>query len=229
MGQLVCLGSAAVEKLGEPTIDDDRDADGGDGRTEHHAANLSQGAVPTAVPVQTVEFIPEIHGQTRTYEPGQLDLKSGDLELAPVRRPEGLPRMVAGYEVLGLLGRGGMGVVYKSRQPGLKRLVALKMILAAGHAGDDDIARFRSEAEAVALLKHPNIVQIHEIGEEWPTIQTASSGNRCWRSRTNGKRCSPHGRATPPRRVSIMSRLAKSAPSCWRSSPTTFLGGRRWP
>jgi hypothetical protein len=73
----------------------------------------------------------------------------------------GLPRRFGGYELLAELGRGGFGVVYKARQVALKRVVALKMI----QAGADDLARFMVEAESVARLQHPNIIQIHEIGE----------------------------------------------------------------
>jgi serine/threonine-protein kinase len=57
-----------------------------------------------------------------------------------------------------------MGIVYKARQVGLNRLCALKMILAGRYAGEAELARFRTEAEAIARLQHPNIVAVYEIG-----------------------------------------------------------------
>ena len=76
----------------------------------------------------------------------------------------GLPE-IPGYEMLEKLGEGGMGVVYKARQRGLNRLVALKMIIGGPQGRADLLARFRIEAEAVARLRHPNILQIYDIGE----------------------------------------------------------------
>ena len=72
---------------------------------------------------------------------------------------------IPGYEVLGELGCGGMGVVYKARQNQLQRLVALKMIRGGATPTPRERTRFRSEAEAIARLQHAHIVQIFEIGE----------------------------------------------------------------
>src|SRR5439155_6000631 len=73
--------------------------------------------------------------------------------------------VIPGYEILGKLGRGGMGVVYRARQLQAQRLVALKMIRAVEHATPQDRLRFQIETEAVARLQHPHIVQLHEAGE----------------------------------------------------------------
>jgi serine/threonine protein kinase/predicted Zn-dependent protease len=72
---------------------------------------------------------------------------------------------VPGYEIEGLLGRGGVGVVYRARHLGLKRRVALKMLLAGPFAQPEEKERFQREAEAVAGLRHPNIVQVYNSGE----------------------------------------------------------------
>jgi WD40 repeat protein/tRNA A-37 threonylcarbamoyl transferase component Bud32 len=72
---------------------------------------------------------------------------------------------VPGYDILEVLGHGGMGVVYKARHLALNRTVALKMMLTGVRPELADPVRFRTEAEAVARLQHPNIVQIHEVGE----------------------------------------------------------------
>ena len=69
------------------------------------------------------------------------------------------------YELLEEIGRGGMGVVFRARQASLDRIVAVKMILAGPFASRDAIRRFQIEAKAAGRLRHPNIVEVHEMGE----------------------------------------------------------------
>jgi serine/threonine-protein kinase len=87
------------------------------------------------------------------------------IEPGPTSSPGAVPQ-VEGLEILGVLGQGGMGIVYKARQSKLGRLVALKMVLAEGVASPAERSRFGREAEATARLQHPNIVQIYELGEQ---------------------------------------------------------------
>jgi serine/threonine protein kinase/Tfp pilus assembly protein PilF len=105
----------------------------------------------------------EVHHAMR---PGQvlaeLELPDEDTQgELPVRLPA-----ISGYEVQEELGRGAMGVVYKARHLRLNRFVAVKMILTGSYAGQRDRSRFNTEAQAVARLQHPHIVQIHEVSEQ---------------------------------------------------------------
>jgi eukaryotic-like serine/threonine-protein kinase len=97
----------------------------------------------------------------RSWVEGTLGAWNSTVPVPGTSQPEAVP----GFEILGELGHGGMGVVYKARQEGLKRLVALKMIRGDWHSNPEHLARFEIEAEAVARLNHPNIVRIYEIGK----------------------------------------------------------------
>src|SRR5215471_3968214 len=83
---------------------------------------------------------------------------------APCTPAAGLPN-IPGYQVEAVLGRGGMGIVYKARHLRLNRPVALKMLLLGAYAGLPERERFLREAEAVASLRHVNLVQVHDVGD----------------------------------------------------------------
>jgi WD40 repeat protein/tRNA A-37 threonylcarbamoyl transferase component Bud32 len=131
---------------------------------------------------------------------------------APLAEPAIPPERVGGYEILEELGRGGMGVVYKARHLKLQRVVALKMLLGGSFVTSEERARFRIEAEAVARLRHPNIVQIYEVGEHevdtglprpYFTLEFAAGGNLSTRLA---------GRPQPPRQAaSWLETMARAA------------------
>jgi serine/threonine protein kinase len=135
-------------------------------RCQERLEQLTAGAFPSADRTRrsaALDATPDPRGSTfldrLQQEPPRDRLSPRDASAAAAV-PE-----VPGYEILGELGRGGMGVVYRARQRGLGRLVALKVILDGPHASADLRARFRREANAVARLRHPNVVQIYEVGE----------------------------------------------------------------
>jgi WD40 repeat protein/serine/threonine protein kinase len=115
----------------------------------------------------------EIHGLLTgnpVGAPKPTDAAGNGKTVPPLSPPDGpvadlVDKSVGSYDLLQEIARGSMGVVYRARHRTLQRIVALKMVLAGEHAGRTELARVRTEAEAVARLQHPNIVQIYEVGD----------------------------------------------------------------
>jgi serine/threonine protein kinase len=135
-------------------------------------ASVSQAEAPTldapTKPADHPKATLDYPSTVSVHRPGREDMDTRPAAPLPPRPKDGRsggPPPVEGYEIISVLGRGGMGVVYKARQVKLNRIVALKMILVGGHAGAYERQRFRTEYEAIAQLHHPNIVQIYETGE----------------------------------------------------------------
>lgn len=120
----------------------------------HSTVNLNAAETAPAADSKTT-LPPPIEGT----EPATL---IADMTLGPRVNP--LPRMIADYEILSPLGEGGMGIVYRARQMTLNRIVALKVIRSGQLATDEELQRFRIEAEAAARLVHPNIVSVFDYG-----------------------------------------------------------------
>ena len=145
------------------------DSDAFDDLMDHWEEQFAQGNELS--PEELCRDYPAFLDSARKYIRAMKAVGGGAAHAATIskERPEPATKSkyldIPGYEILDELGRGGMGVVYRARQTSLKRLVALKMVLREDLAGQDDIARFRGEAEALGQLQHPNIVQVYDVGE----------------------------------------------------------------
>jgi tetratricopeptide (TPR) repeat protein/tRNA A-37 threonylcarbamoyl transferase component Bud32 len=118
---------------------------------------------PELAPQLQLQF--ELEGALCTRPPPRPDGSDTAQSGFTTSAPSAVQPAIPGYEIVGELGRGGMGVVYKARQLRLNRVVALKMVLAGNHASAEAAIRFMGEAEAVARLHHPNVVQVHAFGD----------------------------------------------------------------
>jgi serine/threonine-protein kinase len=117
---------------------------------------------PVAPLVSTVQY--SAAGHTPGAPPAVTFPISGHAA-KPARGPRGAGQRIGRYQIQSILGKGGMGVAYRAWDPDLKRVVAVKT-LRTSDADESELARFRTESEAIARVRHPNIVQVFDVGEE---------------------------------------------------------------
>ena len=160
-------------------------------------------------------------GTSRFSRPGS----PGPVPGSPLRSRRLLPEDFDGYEILGILGRGGMSVVYEARQANLDRGVALKMLVGGVHASSRAVARLRAESATIAGLRHPGIVAIHDVGEHrgvpYLCLELFAGGSLA--DRLEGKPLPPAG-GRASRGDPRQGRAARARK--WRDSPRPQAGER---
>ena len=135
------------------TVDDSNvDGESGGHKADEVVPDTAAGQSEETIDEETVISTPPAFEQTVTHQTGGSGGEPSTRAARSKKASAEIPTSIGNYDINGVLGRGGMGVVYRARQRGLNRDVALKMILGGGHANDDLLTRFRAEAEAVAQL-----------------------------------------------------------------------------
>ena len=141
-------------------------------------------------PEEACRFCPELLTRVRAGLAQLRQLEEDVSGLFPPSHPHDAQQLqavsielpvVPGYEVLGIIGHGGMGILFRARHLRLNRPVAMKMILAGSFAQPAQRQRFLREAESIASISHQNIVQVHNAGEcdgrPWFTMELVTGGN----------------------------------------------------
>ncbi len=135
---------------------------------EHPTLAEYQKRFPALAEVLRIQWAIDAAMISRRVRRKQSTASPETVSFGSTRTAESLPanvQRIGRYEIQSVLGKGGMGIAYKAWDPQLKRVVALKMIKAGEGASEDDIARFRTEAAAIAKIRHTHIVQIYDVGE----------------------------------------------------------------